>query len=124
MINFDNYPKLLQFTDEEISQMSLEDLSIAFKHAEKMLFGNNLSRWQQCMWSAIERVRHNPSKATLQTVLDHLEDHKRALGRQYATKHNMRVLLKYNEVERDIRWLVSQYALDRQSQPYLLKPKY
>lgn len=124
MLSFAEFPTLLQFTDNDIRIMSLEDIEIAFTHASKMLLNDELKRWQQCMWSAIERARNHSSNATMQKVLDHLEEYKRNLGRQYSVQHNMRTLLKYNEVERDIRWLTAQYVLKRKSRPYFLDAKY
>lgn len=124
MLNFDRFPIECRYDDGTIEQMSLQDLEQAFTRASTMLFDNEFRHWEQCMWSAIARVRNKPSKASLQSVVNSLEDYKRNLGRQYAAQHNMRVLLKYNEVERDIRWLVGQYELDRKSKPYFLGPKY
>jgi hypothetical protein len=120
MINFFEFPTELQYADGQIERMTLDDLERAFYMAGKLLLADDLKRWQQCMWSAMERVRTNSSKANMQKVLDHLEDYKRRLGRQYAVHHNMRTLLKYNEIECDIRWLVVQYELERKSKPYFL----
>lgn len=124
MISFREFPIECQYDDGRIAEMSLTELQNAFTNAEKVLFADELRRWQQCMWSAIERVRANPSKATLQSVLEHLEEYKRRLGRQYNSQYSMRTMLKYNEVERDIRWLSGQYELNRKSKPYFLGPRY
>lgn len=124
MISFNEFPIDCQYDDGKLAEMSLDDLEWAFKQASMLLGGYELERWQRCMWSAIERVRHNPSKASLQNVLDHLEERKRSLGRQYNCNHSIKVMLKYNEIERDIRWLCGQYELQRRSRPYFLGPRY
>lgn len=124
MLNFSDFPVSLQYYDAEIGKMSIEQLAKEFEYARTMLLADDYKRWQQRMWSAIERVRTHPSSATMQKVVDHLEEYKRRLGRQYAAQHNMRILLRYNEVETDIQWLVSQYECIRSSKPYYLSPKY
>lgn len=124
MISFSKFPEELRFDDTMIRDMTLYDISEAFKCAELYLYGNELTEWQQCMWSAIARVRHNPATNTMQSVLNTLEEYKRRLGRQYDATHDIRTMLKYNEIERDIRWLCGQYSLRRNSKPYYLGPKY
>ena len=124
MLSFAKFPIDCQYDDGAIEQMSLSDLEWAFKQAKMLLGADEFTTWERCMWSAIERVRHNPSKVTLQKIVDDLEEQKRALGRQYSATHNMRTMIKYNDIERDIRWLVGQYELTRRSKPYFLGPRY
>lgn len=124
MLSFDEFPPNLRLVDTQIEHMSLQELQNIFELAEKTLLPYEFKRYHRCFWTAVNRARANPSKTSLQNVVNHLEDYKRALGRQYSNQHNMRVLLKYNEVERDIQYLSTQYELQRKSRPYFLGPRY
>ena len=124
MISFDNYPDELKVDDYTLSCMTLDDLQQLFIRAKALLLVDDFKYWQTRIWSAIERVRNNPSRSTMQTVVEHLEEYKRRLGRQYSASYSIRTALKYNEVERDIRFLCKQYEVVRKSKPYFLGPRY
>lgn len=124
MISFAEFPEELRLRDHDIEHMSLKDLSRVFYKAEILLFGEERTRWQCAFWNAVTRVRHHSTRSSLQNVVDRLEEHKRQLGRAYARQHSILTLLKYNETERDIRWLAGEYELKRSSKPYFLGPKY
>ena len=124
MISFNEFPLECRYDDGRLAEMSLKELQQCFDNAKLLLFGKEYRRWEQCMWSAIERARANPSKQQMQNVLDRLEEYKRNLGRRYNVNKEIEIMLKYNEIERDIRWLQGQYELERRSKPYFLGPKY
>lgn len=120
-------PRVLQFTDDELRNMTIAQMRDAYKIAE-----NNgvLEQFAEVFWKNINRVRSTPSDATVTNVLRTLEDRKRALGRKYdaVLQHNPRLpwladvyAIQYNDIEYQIRWLCINYNVERHSKAYLLK---
>ena len=120
-------PRVLQFTDDELRNMTVTQMRDAFTIAE-----NNgvLEQFAEVFWKNINRVRSEPSDATVTNVLRTLEDSKRALGRKYdaVLQHNPRLpsfadiyAIQYNDIEYQIRWLCINYNVQRHSKAYLLK---
>ena len=122
-MNIDKIPQLIRLSDYRLANLSLRALANAFKIAQQYFSDEDFEKWQQEVWSGIERARLHPSAATMQNVVDHLEGYKRRLGRQFAATHDVYVALKYNEIERDIRWLTAQYECIRSSKPYYITIK-
>jgi hypothetical protein len=120
MTNFENFPEDLRLTDSQIANLSLKDIQKLFYTAEKELSPHEFADWQARFWSTINRIRSKVTFDSLQRVLKSLEEYKKNLGRHYAKHHSIATLIKYNETELDIRWLVKQYGLVRHSLPYLL----
>lgn len=120
-------PHALQFTDDELRNMTVAQMHDAFVIAEK---SGLLDQFTEVFWKNINRVRSEPSDATVTNVLRTLEDRKRALGRKYdaAVKRNPRFpwladsyAIQYNDIEYQIRWLCINYNVQRHSKAYLLK---
>ena len=120
-------PRVLQFTDDELRNMTIAQMRDAYKIAE-----NNgvLEQFAEVFWKNINRVRSEPSDATVTNVVRTLEDRKRALGRKYdaVLQHNPRLswladiyAIQYNDIEYQIRWLCINYNVQRHSKAYLLK---
>ena len=120
-------PRVLQFTDDELRNMTIAQMRDAYAIAE-----NNgvLEQFAEVFWKNINRVRSTPSDATVTNVLRTLEDRKRALGRKYdaVLQHNPRLpwladiyAIQYNDIEYQIRWLCINYNVQRHSKAYLLK---
>ena len=120
-------PRVLQFTDDELRNMTIAQMRDAYAIAE-----NNgvLEQFAEVFWKNINRVRSEPSDATVTNVLRTLEDRKRALGRKYdaVLQHNPRLpwladsyAIQYNDIEYQIRWLCINYNVQRHSKAYLLK---
>ena len=120
-------PHALQFTDDELRNMTVAQMQDAFVIAEK---SGLLDQFTEVFWKNINRVRSEPSDATVANVLRTLEDRKRALGRKYdtAVKRSPRFpwladsyAIQYNDIEYQIRWLCINYNVQRHSKAYLLK---
>ena len=120
-------PRVLQFTDDELRNMTILEMRDAFAIAET---NGVLEQFVKVFWKNINRVRSEPSDATVTNVLRTLEDRKRALGRKYdaVLKRNPRLpwladvyAIQYNDIEYQIRWLCLNYNVQRNSKAYLLK---
>lgn len=120
-------PRVLQFTDDELRNMTITQMRDAFAIAEA---NGVLEQFSEVFWKNINRVRSEPSDATVTNVLRTLEDRKRALGRKYdaVLKLNPRLpwladiyAIQYNDIEYQIRWLCINYNVQRHSKAYLLK---
>ena len=120
-------PRVLQFTDDELRNMTMTQMRDAYAIAEA---NGVLEQFAEVFWKNINRVRSEPSDATVTNVLRTLEDRKRALGRKYdaVLQHNPRLpwladvyAIQYNDIEYQIRWLCINYNVQRQSKAYLLK---
>ena len=73
-------PRVLQFTDDELRNMTMTQMRDAYAIAEA---NGVLEQFSEVFWKNINRVRSEPSDATVTNVLRTLEDRKRALGRKY-----------------------------------------
>ena len=120
-------PRVLQFTDDELRNMTIAQMRDAYSIAEA---NGVLEQFAEVFWKNINRVRSEPSDATVTNVLRTLEDRKRALGRKYdaVLQHNPRLpwladiyAIQYNDIEYQIRWLRINYNVQRHSKAYLLK---
>ena len=120
-------PHALQFTDDELRNMTIAQMRDAFAIAEK---SGLLDQFTEVFWKNINRVRSEPSDATVTNVLRTLEDRKRALGRKYdaiVQRHPRASWLadfyaiQYNDIEYQIRWLCINYNIERHTKAYLLK---
>lgn len=120
-------PRVLQFTDDELRNMTVMQMRNAFIIAEDC---GVLKQFTEVFWKNINRVRSEPSDATVTNVLRTLEDRKRALGRKYdaVSKRDPRhpwfadiYAIQYNDIEYQIRWLCINYNVQRNSKAYLLK---
>ena len=120
-------PRPLQFTDDELRNMTVAQIRDAFAIAEK---NGMLDQFAEAFWRNINRVRSEPSDATVTNVLRTLEDRKRALGRKYdamVQRHPRSPWLadfyaiQYNDIEYQIRWLCINYDVQRHTKAYLLK---
>ena len=120
-------PRFLQFTDAELRNMTVAQMRDAFAIAEK---NGILDQFAEVFWKNVNRVRSEPSNATVTNVLRTLEDRKRALGRKYdeIVQRNPRFpwladfyAIQYNDIEYQIRWLCINYKLERHSKAYLLR---
>ena len=120
-------PRVLQFIDDELRNMTVAQMRDAYAIAE-----NNgvLEQFAEVFWKNINRVRSEPSDATVTNVVRTLEDRKRALGRKYdaVLQHNPHLpwladiyAIQYNDIEYQIRWLCINYNVQRHSKAYLLK---
>lgn len=120
-------PRFLQFTDDELRNMTVAQMRYAFAIAEK---NGLLDQFAEVFWKNLNRVRSEPSSATVTNVLRTLEDRKRALGRKYdaVVQRNPRFpwladfyAIQYNDIEYQIRWLCINYNVKRHSKAYLLR---
>ena len=120
-------PRVLQFTDDELRNMTIAQMRDAFAIAEK---SGLLDQFTEVFWRNINRVRSEPSDATVTNVLRTLEDRKRALGRKYdmIVQRHPRLpwlaniyAIQYNDIEYQIRWLCINYDVKRHTKAYLLK---
>lgn len=120
-------PYALQFTDDDLRNMTIHSMRDAFVIAEK---SGVLEQFTEVFWKNINRVRSKPSDATVTNVLRTLESRKRALGRKYdaLSQRSPRfpwiadiIALQYNDIEYQIRWLCINYNVQRRSKAYLLK---
>lgn len=120
-------PEELRPSNYDLKHISLQDTELLFKKADKL---GVLDQFAQLFWDAISLARQE--KPSLQEAVNLLEEQKRLIGRQYdkmpsntfvsrARKHYVSV--KYNEIEHQIRWMVSTFKLNRTSEPYLLEVK-
>ena len=137
------FPKFLQFTDEQFSNMTIAEFEIYRNKAK--LFGLE-DDFIQCMFEGLHRVTNN-GKNQISAIVKYLEAQKRTLGRQYgklklkkaytdkkfantqqaeAKIGPLSVQLaeirdQYNDLENKIQWLCSQYKVSRRSKvAYLL----
>ena len=120
-------PRVLQFTDDELRNMTIAQMRDAYAIAET---NGVLEQFAEVFWKNINRVRSEPSDATVTNVLRTLEYRKRALGRKYdaIVQCNPRIpwladiyAIQYNDIEYQIRWLCINYDVQRHSKAYLLK---
>ena len=120
-------PEELRPSNYDLKHISLQDTELLFKKADKL---GVLDQFAELFWNAISLARQE--KSSLQEAVNLLEEQKRQIGRQYdkmpsntfvsqARKHY--VAVKYNEIEHQIRWMVSTFKLNRTSEPYLLEVK-
>ena len=120
-------PEELRPQNYDIQHISLQETEQLFNKAEKL---GVLDTFAEVFWDTMDLAKR--SKASLQEAVNLLEEQKRLIGRQYdkmpsktfvsqARKHYVGV--KYNEIEHQIRWMVSTFGLNRASKPYLLEVK-
>lgn len=120
-------PDELRPHNYDIQHISLQEMEQLFKKADKL---EVLDRFAELFWDTIQRARQ--SKASLQEALNLLEEQKRLVGRQYdkmplntlvSKARRNYIAIKYNEIEHQIRWMVSTFGLNRTSEPYTLEVK-
>ena len=120
-------PEELRPDNYDMQHISLQETEQLFKKADKL---GVLDQFTEMFWETMQFARQ--SKASLQEAVNLLEEQKRLIGRQYdkmpsntfvskARKHY--VAVKYNEIEHQIRWMVSTFKLNRTSEPYVLEVK-
>lgn len=120
-------PEELRPSNYDLKHISLQDTEQLFKKANKL---GVLDKFTELFWDAVSLARQE--KPSLQEAVNLLEEQKRLIGRQYdkmpsntfvskARKHY--VAVKYNEIEHQIRWMVSTFKLNRTSEPYTLEVK-
>ena len=118
-------PRVLQFTDDELRNMTMTQMRDAYAIAEA---NGVLEQFSEVFWKNINRVRSEPSDATVTNVLRTLEDTQRALVRQYdaVLQHNPRLpwladvyAIQYNDIEYQIRWLCINYTVQRHPKAHL-----
>ena len=111
----------------DIQHISLQETEQLFKKADKL---GVLDKFAELFWDTMQLAKQ--SKPSLQEAVNLLEEQKRLIGRQYAKmpsntfvskarKHY--VAVKYNEIEHQIRWMVSTFNLNRASASYTLEVK-
>lgn len=119
-------PEVLKPSNYDLRHISLKDIEFLFKQAKKL---NVLDQFTDAFWTAMSVTKE--VKPSLQEAVNLLEEQKRQLGRKYdkmqsTTNNRVRknyVAMKYNEIEYQIRWFISNYDLYRTSEPYLLEVK-
>lgn len=119
-------PEVLKPSNYDLRHISLKDIEFLFKQAKKL---NVLDQFTDAFWTAMSITKE--VKPSLQEAVNLLEEQKRQLGRKYdkmqsTTNNRVRknyVAMKYNEIEHQIRWFISNYDLYRTSEPYLLEVK-
>lgn len=120
-------PEELRPDNYDMQHISLQETEQLFKKADEL---GVLDQFTEMFWETMQFARQ--SKASLQEAVNLLEEQKRLIGRQYdkmpsntfvskARKHYIAV--KYNEIEYQIRWMVSTFKLTRSSKPYILEVK-
>lgn len=120
MITLAKFPVEVRVTDDDIRTMSISDIQNSFTIAKALLGQDEFTEYCAIFWIMVNRVRSNPSNASIQKIVDDLESVKRQLGRQYNSTKSISAAIKYNEIEYDIRQLVANYNVKRTSKPYLL----
>lgn len=123
MLSFTKFPKECQYDDTVIENMTIQELSATFHKVKNILCGDELQKWQVCMWSAIMRIRSNPNRISIEKVVRDLELQKRTITNNYYRSHSIHSAIRHNEIEYDIRWLCRQYEIKRTTKQYLLGPK-
>lgn len=130
MVNIDKWEALLEKLrphNYEIAHLSMQETEQLFKKADKL---GILDEFTELFWDMMQYVRQ--SKASLQEAVYLLEEQKRFMGRQYdkmpsntfvSKARKNYVATKYNEIEHQIRWMVSTFGLNRTSEPYTLEVK-
>ena len=121
-----NLPEVLKPSNYDLRHVSLKDVEFLFKQAKKL---NVLDEFADEFWTKVGEAK--AVKPSLQECLYLLEEQKRQLGRKYdkmqSTPNNRTrknyVAIKYNEIEYQIRWLISNFDIYRISEPYLLEVK-
>ena len=119
-------PEILNPSNYDLRHISLKDTEFLFKQAKKL---GVLDQFTDAFWTALSVTKE--VKPSLQEAVNLLEEQKRQLGRKYdkmqsTTNNRVRknyVAMKYNEIEYQIRWLVTNFDLYRTSEPYLLEVK-
>ena len=119
-------PEILNPSNYDLRHISLKDTEFLFKQAKKL---NVLDQFTDAFWTALSVTKE--VKPSLQEAVNLLEEQKRQLGRKYdkmqsTTNNRVRknyVAMKYNEIEHQIRWFISNFDLYRTSEPYLLEVK-
>lgn len=119
-------PEVLKPSNYDLRHISLKDTEFLFKQAKKL---NVLDQFTDAFWTALSVTKE--VKPSLQEAVNLLEEQKRQLGRKYdkmqsTTNNRVRknyVAMKYNEIEYQIRWFISNFDLYRTSEPYLLEVK-
>lgn len=119
-------PEVLKPSNYDLRHISLKDIEFLFKQAKKL---NVLDQFTDAFWTAMSVTKE--VKPSLQEAVNLLEEQKRQLGRKYdkmqsTTNNRVRknyVAMKYNEIEYQIRWFISNFDLYRTSEPYLLEVK-
>lgn len=119
-------PEILNLSNYDLKHISLKDTEFLFKQAKKL---GVLDEFTDQFWTALSISK--ASKPSLQECVYLLEEQKRQLGRKYdkmrSSDNNKErrnyVATKYNEIEHQIRWLISTFDLYRTSEPYLLEVK-
>lgn len=119
-------PEVLKPSNYDLRHISLKDIEFLFKQAKKL---NVLDQFTDAFWTAMSVTKE--VKPSLQEAVNLLEEQKRQLGRKYdkmqsAANNRVRknyVAMKYNEIEYQIRWFISNFDLYRTSEPYLLEVK-
>ena len=119
-------PEILNLSNYDLRHISLKDTEFLFKQAKKL---NVLDQFTDAFWTALSVTKE--VKPSLQEAVNLLEEQKRQLGRKYdkmqsTTNNRVRknyVAMKYNEIEHQIRWFISNFDLYRTSEPYLLEVK-
>ena len=119
-------PEILNPSNYDLRHISLKDTEFLFKQAKKL---DVLDQFTDAFWTAVSISK--ASKPSLQEAVNLLEEQKRQLGRKYdkmqsTTNNRVRknyVAMKYNEIEHQIRWFISNFDLYRTSEPYLLEVK-
>lgn len=119
-------PEVLKPSNYDLRHISLKDIEFLFKQAKKL---NVLDQFTDAFWTAMSITKE--VKPSLQEAVNLLEEQKRQLGRKYdkmqsAANNRVRknyVATKYNEIEYQIRWFISNFDLYRTSEPYLLEVK-
>lgn len=119
-------PEILNPSNYDLRHISLKDTEFLFKQAKKL---NVLDQFTDAFWTALSVTKE--VKPSLQEAVNLLEEQKRQLGRKYdkmqsTTNNRVRknyVAMKYNEIEYQIRWFISNFDLYRTSEPYLLEVK-
>lgn len=119
-------PEVLKPSNYDLRHISLKDTEFLFKQAKKL---GVLDQFTDAFWTALSVTKE--VKPSLQEAVNLLEEQKRQLGRKYdkmqsTTNNRVRknyVAMKYNEIEYQIRWFISNFDLYRTSEPYLLEVK-
>lgn len=119
-------PEVLNPSNYDLRHISLKDTEFLFKQAKKL---NVVDEFADKFWTALSVTKE--VKPSLQECVYLLEEQKRQLGRKYdkmrsSDNNKVRrnyVAMKYNEIEHQIRWLISTFDLYRTSEPYLLEVK-
>ncbi len=105
-------------TYKEFTAKSLQEFKELARVADKL---GCLDEFLSKAWDAIAIERGNHRADNMTKVVNNLERYKRNIGRQYNATHNPELKLKYNELEDQIRSLVTTYEAKRLTKPYYLR---